>query len=103
MCFLITGFVAEVRFGNYGFGRDVKFLTVCKAVLAINETISMASNTGTGPLKLGETKLIRPLEIVIDGFGKYNLLLKKKLPVEVDIPYCLCMKFFEKDSIEHER
>ena len=44
MCFLITGFAAEFRFGNYGFGRDVKVLTVCKMVLAVNKNISISSN-----------------------------------------------------------
>ena len=71
-------------------------MTVCKVVLVINKTISMASNRGTVPLKLIETKCIRPLEIVLDGFGKYNPPVIKKLPVEVDIPEWLCMKGLEK-------
>ena len=35
MCFLITWFSAEVRAGNYGFGRDIKVLTVFRDVLDI--------------------------------------------------------------------
>ena len=54
MCFLITGSASEVRSGNYGFGRDVKFLTVCKAICAINKTIYMASNRVNGILKLSK-------------------------------------------------
>ena len=42
MFFLIKGFSAEVRSGNYGFGRDIIVLTECKAVSDINDTISMA-------------------------------------------------------------
>ena len=33
-------------------------------------TISMASNRGTGPLKLSEKKYSRPLETVYGVFGK---------------------------------
>ena len=76
----------EVRSGNYSFGRDVKVFTVCKLVLDINDTIYMASNRGDGPLKLIMTKWIRPLEIVLHAFGNYNPPVRKKLPVEVDIP-----------------
>ena len=63
----------------------------------------MASNRGTVPLKLIETKCIRPLEIVLDGFGKYNPPVIKKLPVEVDIPEWLCMKGLEKQATDHEQ
>ena len=41
MCFLITGFAAEIRSGDYGFGRDIKVSIVFKAVSAVNETVSM--------------------------------------------------------------
>ena len=41
----------EVRYGSYGFGSDVKFLTMCKSILAINNTISMASNKGSMTLE----------------------------------------------------
>ena len=54
MCFLISGFAAEVRSVNCDFGRDVKVLTVFKAVPSINKTIHMASNRIIGPLKLSE-------------------------------------------------
>ena len=103
MCFLITGFVAEVRSGSYGFGKDVKVFKVRKAVSAINETTSVSLNRGTGPLKLIKTKWIIPLEIVLNGFGKYDPPVRKKLPVEVDIPEWLCMKGLENLATEHEQ
>ena len=58
----------------------------------------MDSNRGTGPLKLRYIKLIRPLEIVFNGFGKAYLPVRKKLPVEVDITYWLCIKVLENES-----
>ena len=70
MCFLITGFAAEVRPGNYGFGRDIKIPTVFKVVLAVNKTISIASNRGPGTLQPIKKKWIRPLETDLGGFGK---------------------------------
>ena len=54
MCFFIKEFTAEVRSGNYSFGRDVKVLTHCKETSDINDTTSMASNRRTGPLKMIE-------------------------------------------------
>ena len=57
---------------NCVFGRDVKALTVCKAVSDINLTVSMAPNKGTGAIKMREIKWIRPLEIVLYGFIKKN-------------------------------
>ena len=60
-------------------------MTVCKAVSAIHETISMASNRGNGPLKLSNTKYISLLEIVLDGFGKKDPPVRNKLLVEVYI------------------
>ena len=95
MCFLITGFAAEIRSGNYGFGRDIKVSIVFKAVSAVNETVSMDSNMGTGLLKLSETKWIIPVEIVLGGFGKDEPPARKKISLEVDIPEWLCMKLLE--------
>ena len=46
----------------------------------------MASNRGNGPLKLSNTKYISLLEIVLDGFGKEDPPVRKKLPTELDIP-----------------
>ena len=57
----------------------------------------MAANIGTVPLKLSDTKWIRPLEIVLDGFGKDVPPVRKKLPVEMDIQEWLCMKRLEKE------
>ena len=88
----------KVRYGNYCFGRDVKFLTVCKAVLAVNKTISMDSNRGTGLIKISETTFIRTLEIVLYVFGKDNSPEKEKQQVEVEIPKWLCMKGFYKEA-----
>ena len=63
----------------------------------------MASNRSNGPQKLINTKWIRPLEIVLNEFGKDYPPVRKKLPVEVYISYWLCMKVLEKDSTKNER
>ena len=55
----------------------------------------MASDIVTVPLKLSEKKWIRPLEIVIGGFGKDNPTVRKKLLVEVGIPEWLYIQGFE--------
>ena len=60
----------EVRSGNYSFGIYVKILTVFKTVSAVNKAISIDSNRGTETLKLGKTKCIGKLEIVLYGFRK---------------------------------
>ena len=86
MFLLITGFSVEVRSGIFSFERDVKVLTVCKTFSIVNETVFMASNRGTGPLKLSYIKWIRPMGIVMDGFGKKDPPVRKKLPTELDIP-----------------
>ena len=103
MCFLITGFPQEVRSEKYDFGRDVKFLTVYKAVSSIIKTTSLDLKKGTGPLKLIKTEWIRPLEIVLGGFGKDDPPVINKLPVEVDIPECLYARGLEKYSTDNER
>ena len=46
----------------------------------------MASNRGTGPQKTSDTKWIGPLEIQLDGSGKDDPPVRKKLPVEANIP-----------------
>ena len=46
----------------------------------------MASIRGSGPLKLGKKKLIRPIEIVLYGFGRDDPPVRNKIPVEVYIP-----------------
>ena len=60
--------------------------------MPIKDTISRASNRGTGQLKLMKKKLIRPLEIVLDVFGKEDILVRNKLLVEVEITECFFMK-----------
>ena len=56
-------------------------MTVCKAVSAIHETISMASNRGNGPLKPWKKKWIRLLETFLGVFGKDNPPVRNKLLV----------------------
>ena len=50
--FLITWFTVESRSRYYGFGSYVKVLTVCKAVPAVNATISMDSKIVIVPLEI---------------------------------------------------
>ena len=47
-------------------------------------------------------KLIRPLEIVLDVFGKEDILVRNKLLVEVEITECFFMKGLWKKATEHE-
>ena len=61
----------------------------------------MASNRGTVPLKLSETKLIRPLEIELDGFVKEYPPVRNKLPVESDISDWLLIKGLEKEATDY--
>ena len=47
-------------------------------------------------IKLSKRKWIRPLEIVHDGFSKEDLLVRKKLPVLVDITEWIRIKGLKK-------
>ena len=88
----------EVRTENYVLGGYVKVLTVWKAVSAVSKTIYIDSNKGIVPLKPINKTFIRPMEIVMDGFGEDYPPVRKKLPMVVYIPEWLLMKGLEKEA-----
>ena len=77
-------------------------MTVLKYFLAINNTISVASNRGTVLLKISKTKWIMPSEIVLYIFGKDEPPTIKKLLVEEDIPEWLLKRALKKKATEHD-
>ena len=81
----VSGFAARTRIGYYGRGKRVAVGTVRPALTAVGQTIAM--DTGTNPLQVaGTDKLLPPLKMVLDGWGKEDDPVKKKLPVGADVP-----------------
>jgi hypothetical protein len=88
-CRVLTTFAGLVRAGFFGHGRQVQASTVTTYLTSIGQTICLARNTN--PTKVeGGTKFIPRLSQMIDGFRKEDPPVRKKLPVEVDVPELLC-------------
>ncbi len=84
----LSGFMARVRTGYYGKGKQVKNCTVSSALTAIGQTIALACNAN--PTKIsGSEKLLPRLQIMLDGHGKEDPATIKKLPVKLDVPELL--------------
>ena len=80
---LLSGFVARVRTGYYGRGKQVQAGSVSCAITG--QEISLATNTN--PTKIvGSDKLLPRLQQMLDGFRKADPPTTKQLPVEVDVP-----------------
>jgi hypothetical protein len=74
-----------VREGEHGKGRKVKADTVSTALTAINQTILL--DTNTSPLKIkGTMNFVPLLQQTLDGWRNEDGPVKKKMPVEADVP-----------------
>jgi hypothetical protein len=83
----ITGFAARVRIGGFvGRRRVVKADTVSTAISAIGKEIALACGVNPTKLKYSEKSLPRIAQM-LDGWRKKDEpVMKKFLPVEVDVP-----------------
>jgi hypothetical protein len=80
----LSGFMARVRTGYFGKGKQVKNCTVSSALTAVGQTIALACNDN--PTKInGSDKLLPRLQIMLDGYGKEDPATVKKLPVQADV------------------
>jgi hypothetical protein len=84
----LSGFLARVRTGYYGQGKQVKNCTVSSALTAVGQTIVLACNDNPTKVK-GSDKLIPRLQVMLDGYRKENPATIKKLPVQSDVPELL--------------
>jgi hypothetical protein len=81
----VHAFAASVREGEHGKGRKVKADTVSTALTAINQTILL--DTNTSPLKIkGTMNFVPLLQQTLDGWRNEDGPVKKKMPVEADVP-----------------
>lgn len=82
---LLTGFAARVRAGRFGNRGTVKGDTVATALSAVGTEISMVC--GVKPLKvMGSNNYIPRVDQTLAGWRKVDDPVKKKLPIEVDVP-----------------
>jgi hypothetical protein len=82
---VLTGFSQQVQEGYYWRGSQVRANTVCSALMSVGQTIALAHKNN--PTKLeGSDRFISGLQQVLDGYGKEDPVLLKKLPVEADVP-----------------
>ena len=99
---VITGFAARVRRGCYGRGKRVQTSTVCGAVTAIGQEISLAC--GVNPTKMmGSDKLLPRLQQTYNGWRKEDPPTMKMLPVESDVPEWLVARAGDSLSTELDR
>ncbi len=80
----LSGFLARVRTGYYGQGKQVKNCTVSSALTAVGQMIVLACNDNPTKVK-GSDKLIPRLEVMLDGYRKEDPATIKKLPVQSDV------------------
>lgn len=81
----LSGFAARVRTGYCGQGCQVATQTVASAIIAVGQTIALA--TGTNPTKLhGSSNSIQRLSQMFAIEAKTDPPTMKKLPIEVAIP-----------------
>lgn len=100
-CRALTTFAGLVRAGFFGYGRQVSASTVSTYITSIGQTICLARNVN--PTKVdGSTKLLPRLAQMIDGFRKEDPPVRKKLPVEVDVPEIMCMIGLLATATAHE-
>jgi hypothetical protein len=90
----LSGFMAHVRTGYYGKGKQVKNSTVCSVLTSVGQTIVLACNDN--PTKVnGSNKIQLQLQIMLDGYGKEDLATIKKLQVQSDVPELLVTRAYD--------
>jgi hypothetical protein len=77
-------YMAMVREGHYGYGRQVRATTVSAALASVNKTILLAINME--PLKVeGTNNFIPIISQTLQGWAKEDPPTEKKLLVETDV------------------
>jgi hypothetical protein len=66
---VLSGFLARVRTGYYGQGKQVKNCTVSSALTAVGQTITMACNNNPTKIKSSD-KLLPRLQVMLDRYRK---------------------------------
>jgi hypothetical protein len=77
---LLTGSVGRVCTGYCGQGKQIQAGSVSSAIMAVGQTIALATNTN--PTKIvGSEKLLPRLKQMLNGFRKADPLTTKQLPI----------------------
>jgi hypothetical protein len=63
---VLSGYLARVRTGYYGQGKQVKNCAVSSALMAVGQTITLACNDNPTKVK-GSDKLLPRLQVMLDG------------------------------------
>ncbi len=84
----LSGFLARVRTGYYGQGKQVENCTLSSPLTAVGQTIVLACNNNPTKVK-GSDKLFPCLQVMLDGYRKEDPATIKKLPVQSDVPELL--------------
>ncbi len=98
----LSGFLARVRTGYYGQGKQVKNCTVSSALTAIGQTVVLACNDNPTKIK-GSDKLLPRLQVMLDGYRKEDPQTIKKLPVQADVPKLLVTTAYNGMGTEMEK
>jgi hypothetical protein len=98
----LSGFLARVRTGYYGQGKQVKNCTVSSALTAIGQTVVLACNDNPTKIK-GSDKLLPRLQVMLDGYRKEDPPTIKKLPVQADVPELLVTTAYNGMGTEMEK
>ena len=82
------GYVACVRSGYFGKGKQVQASTVASTITAVGKKIAM--DTNTNPTKLvGSEQFIICIQELLDGYCITDPPTEKKLLIEADVPELL--------------
>ena len=96
----LTGYAQWVWTGFFGHGWQVQSSTVSQAITTIGQTIALAQNVN--PTKVeGSDKFLPALQVVLDGYGKTNLPMNKKLPIKTGVTELLVDLVYSKGSTPH--
>jgi hypothetical protein len=87
MC-VLSGFLATVRTGYYGQGKQVKNCTISSALTAVGQTIAVVCDNNPTKIK-GSDKLLPCFQVMLDRYRKEDPETIKKLPVQSDVPELL--------------
>ncbi len=98
----LSSFLARVRTGFYGQGKQVKNCTVSSALTAVGQTIVLACNDNPTKIK-GSDKLLPRLQVMLDGYRKEDPATIKKLPVQSDVPELLVTTVYNGMRTEMEK
>ena len=98
-CRTMHSFAAAVREGRLSGGGKVRAGTVSQALSAVNTTIALAIDEQPFKVK-GSNSFIPLLAQTLNGWDKQDPGVKKKMPVEADVPELLVDVGLEEDATE---